>query len=101
MTRKEFIEIFNAEIYTYTDDCSDHIMAVEDPLDDDLVFLDIKFDDYHLAAFSDVSISNLTRYMVIKIAEMAHSAYSISKFSFLDGKIAGIREMRSHLYGQN
>lgn len=97
MTRKEFIEIFNAEIATYTDDCEDHIMAIEDPLDDDLMFLDIKFDEYHLAAFSDVSIRNLTRYMVIKIAEMAHSAYSISKYSFMDGKIAGIREMRSRL----
>lgn len=97
MTRKEFIEIFNAEISTYTDDSKDHIMAVEDPLDDDLMFLDIKIDEYHLAAFTDVSISNLDKYMVMKIAEMAHSAYSISKYRFVDGKIEGIREMRSHL----
>lgn len=92
MTREEFIEIFNAEIATYTDGCEDHITAYEDPLDDDLVFLDIKIDEYRLVAFSDVSIRNLSRYMVVKIAEMAHSVYRISKFSFSDGKIEGIRE---------
>lgn len=96
MTRKEFIEIFNAEIATYTDDSKDHIMAVEDPIDADCVFLDIMIDEYHIAAFSDVTINDLTEYTATKIAEMTHSAYSISKYAFTEGKIAGIREMRFH-----
>lgn len=97
MTRKEFIEIFNEEIATYNDDSKDHIKAVEDPIDADCVFLDIMIGEYHMAALSDVTINDLTEYTATKIAEMAHSAYCIGKYRFVDGKIEGIREMRSRL----
>lgn len=94
MTRQEFLDIFNGEINSYTDDGKDHIQAVADPIDDDCVFLDVMIDKDMFVALSDVSMKNMTPYMAEKIAEMAHSAWSLKKIGFMEGKIAGISAMR-------